>query len=82
MSNPIEIPIILPINVNPMVGQIGMEQLHLLGLLLVVGFVLACSVIVWKALQASNRRRAKKEARVVVDRREVEQAAPGDVFAA
>jgi hypothetical protein len=84
MNNPIDIPFILPINASPMFGQMGMEQLHVLGLLLVVGFVVACSVIGWKILHSSSRR--ANEDHVVVDRpdrRPLDQAAPGeDAFAA
>jgi hypothetical protein len=60
MNSPLNLPIILPINANPMLGHIGMEQLHILGVFLMVGFVAACAVIGWKALHTSSQPQAEE----------------------
>jgi hypothetical protein len=76
MNIPFDIPITLPVNTNAMLGQMDMQQLHVLGLLLVVGLAVACAVIGRKALHASSRRATG--AHVAVDRsdrRDLDQAA-------
>jgi hypothetical protein len=45
MNIPFDIPITLPLNTNAMLGQMDMQQLHVLGLLLVVGLAVACAVM-------------------------------------
>jgi hypothetical protein len=71
--NPIDVPVILPFNTNPMLGQIDMEQLHVLGMLLVIGFVVACAVIGWKMLHATSQPRVEEQ--VDAHRRAFDQAA-------
>jgi hypothetical protein len=73
MNNPMDIPIILPINANPILGRIGMEQLHVVGVLLIVGLVVACTVIVWKGLHRSSQRQV--ENRLDNRHRDLDQAA-------
>jgi hypothetical protein len=70
---PSNAPLALPINVAPMLGQMEMEHLHVLGGLLVAGFIVACSVIGWKILQASNQQQLDDHA--AIDRRDLDQAA-------
>jgi hypothetical protein len=60
MNGQFDLPIILPINSNPILGQIDMGQLHALGVFVIVGLVVACSVIVWKGLHSSAEPQVKE----------------------
>jgi hypothetical protein len=56
-----------------MLGQIDMEQLHVLGMLLVIGFVVACAVIGWKMLHATSQPQVEEQ--VDAHRRAFDKAA-------
>ena len=60
MNSPFDLPIMLPINANPMLGQISMERLHILGVFLMVGLIAACAVVGWKALHTSGQPQPKE----------------------
>lgn len=73
--NPIGMSIPLPVNLNPMLGQIGMEPLHVLGIFLVFGFVTACCVIAWKTRHTSSGQARIEPNPAAVQRHDFDQAA-------
>jgi uncharacterized protein (DUF58 family) len=70
---PIDTPLVVPINMAPLLGQMEMERLHVLGAFLIVLFVIATSVIGWKIMRATVAR--PLEDHRGVDRRDLDQAA-------
>lgn len=70
---PIDVPLALPVNLAPMLGQMEMGPPHVLGLSLAIIFVVAASAIAWKISKASRQRPIDDHA--AVDRRDLDQAA-------
>lgn len=72
---PIDVPIALPINGAPMLGQMEMD-LHIVGALLVAGLIVGGCLMGWKMLHVSRPSlRASREEHSAADRRDLDQAA-------